>query len=646
MPKCVYFIRLVFPNAVSLAERILIPMPERHRFHLQPRASGGLMSFRRLAVMVVLIGSGSAIRSLGDETPVIALKSPAPYEVIQRQGYDSRRAHENQEGGPVLGYADVTIRGMLPARSKASVEARVVPLEGATGRGVEWKTVSAKVEGDRLETVLRVPAGGWYRLEVRCRDGEKTVAQGTVEPFGVGEVFIVAGQSYATNCNDEQFKVADPQGRVSAFDSAKGTWGVANDPQPAGDGSDGGSIWPVFGDTLLPMVHVPIGLANVAVGGTSSTQWLPEEKLHPRLVETGKRLGRFRAILWQQGESDVIEGASTADYVKRVREIRESAAKSWKFDPPWLLAKSTLHPTVYNNPRREEAIRRGIDELCRLPGFRPGPDTDTLGGENRGPIGTRRHFSGIGQRRAAMMWFASVWQELNRLDASSVEPQAGVQAAAHFATDVRIDTDYLLSLPKDYAQQEKWPLVIFLHGSGERGQDLELVKKHGPPKLAAAGKEFPFIAVSPQCAEKNRWETYRLIALLDDLCRRYRIDEDRIYVTGLSMGGAGTWNLAAAITDRLAAIAPICGGGDPGITKRIASLPTWIFQGAKDSAESVAQAEAMFEALKKHGGSPRYTLYPEAGHDAWTETYNNPEFYTWLLAQKRTPKSEGEPKTK
>src|SRR5262245_36573644 len=109
------------------------------------------MNYRRLAVMIVLIGSGSGVRLLGDETPAIALKSPAPYEVIQRQGYDARRAHENQEGGPALGDADVIIRGMLPAGSKATVEGRVVPLEGATGRGVAWKALTAKVEGDRLE---------------------------------------------------------------------------------------------------------------------------------------------------------------------------------------------------------------------------------------------------------------------------------------------------------------------------------------------------------------------------------------------------------------------------------------------------------------------------------------------------------------
>jgi hypothetical protein len=225
----------------------------------------------------------------------------------------------------------------------------------------------------------------------------------------------VAGQSYATNCNDEKLKVSDSEGRVVAFDWAKGTWGVAHDPQPVPDGSFDGSIWPAFGDTLLPMLRVPVGFANVAWGGTSSTQWLPggEHQLHERLVKTGKQLGRFRAVLWQQGESDVIGKATTAAYVERLKTIRAESAKAWGFEPNWLLAKSTLHPTVYNDPEGEGRIRLAIDELCTLPGFRPGPDTDILGGENRGPLGSRRHFSGLGQRRAATLWFAAVWDELN-----------------------------------------------------------------------------------------------------------------------------------------------------------------------------------------------------------------------------------------
>ncbi|HUG20786.1 MAG TPA: phospholipase, partial [Planctomycetaceae bacterium] len=111
------------------------------------------------------------------------------------------------------------------------------------------------------------------------------------------------------------------------------------------------------------------------------------------------------------------------------------------------------------------------------------------------------------------------------------------QQKSKLETQVEVSVDYLLSLPTDYESKEAWPLVLFLHGAGERGNDLELVKKHGPPKLIAAGKEFPFIVVSPQCPENRWWEPIELVALLDDVSSRHKVDPDRIYVTGLSMGG-------------------------------------------------------------------------------------------------------------
>lgn len=231
-----------------------------------------------------------------------------------------------------------------------------------------------------------------------------------MEPVGVGEVLVIAGQSYADGANDELFKVDDPQGRVAAFDRVKNSWRVAHDPQP--NIATGGTIWPPLGDLLLPIVQVPVGFVNVAVGGTASRQWLPGEALYENLSKAGSAIGRFRAVLWQQGESDVIEGISTEKYVANLTAIRAKLAEEWKFSPPWLLAKSTLHPTVYNNPAGEARIRAAIDELCKQPGFRPGPDTDILAGENRGGPKTRRHFTGLGQRRAALMWFAAVWQEL------------------------------------------------------------------------------------------------------------------------------------------------------------------------------------------------------------------------------------------
>ena len=221
-----------------------------------------------------------------------------------------------------------------------------------------------------------------------------------------------------------------------------------------------------------------------------------------------------------------------------------------------------------------------------------------------------------------------------------------MQQSQSFQKEIRkiVQANYLLYLPDEYPKSRKlWPLILFLHGAGQRGDDLEKVKAHGPPKLIAEeGRKFPFIIVSPQCPEDGWWsgvsETYTLNALLDDIISRYRVDEDRIYLTGLSMGGFGTWRLAIEYPDRFAAIAPVCGRGETAKAARIvriAHVPVWIFHGAKDETVPIAESEAMVEALKKVGGDVKFTVYPEAGHDSWTETYNNPELYEWFLKHKR-----------
>ena len=214
------------------------------------------------------------------------------------------------------------------------------------------------------------------------------------------------------------------------------------------------------------------------------------------------------------------------------------------------------------------------------------------------------------------------------------------QTPKRLSVQIPVEMDYLLYLPKDYDANDSWPLVLFLHGSGERGSDLELVKKHGPPKLISAGKEFPFIVVSPQCRKDVWWEPNELTALLDDVVKTHKVDQDRICVTGLSMGGFGTWRLAAYTPQRFAALAPICGGGEPYWASQFANVPTWAFHGARDEGVPLRRTEEMIEAMQKKGGEPKLTVYPEAGHDSWTETYNNPEFYEWLLAQKRKPLAE------
>ncbi len=197
---------------------------------------------------------------------------------------------------------------------------------------------------------------------------------------------------------------------------------------------------------------------------------------------------------------------------------------------------------------------------------------------------------------------------------------------------------YLLYLPKDYEKKPSWPLMLFLHGAGERGDDLTLVKKHGPPKLIDAGKDFPFIVVSPQCPKDRWWEPLELKCLLDEMVQKYKVDKDRIYLTGLSMGGFGTWMLAAYQPKRFAAIVPICGGGEVYWSESLARIPVWVFHGAKDPAVPLERSQKMVEALKKKGGEPKFTVYPEVMHDSWTETYANPQIFEWLLQQKRAAK--------
>ncbi len=201
--------------------------------------------------------------------------------------------------------------------------------------------------------------------------------------------------------------------------------------------------------------------------------------------------------------------------------------------------------------------------------------------------------------------------------------------------------DYLLYLPNDYKPRgsTRWPLILFLHGAGERGKNLGIVAVHGPPKIVQSKREFPFIVVSPQCPAGESWSNDVLLALLDEVTRKYKVDQSRIYLTGLSMGGYGSWNLGLKHPEKFAAIAPICGGGDNlGILlahgkglRLLKELPVWAFHGAKDSTVKLEQSEKMVNSLRKIGNDAKLTVYPEAGHDSWTESYNNPALYEWFL---------------
>ncbi len=193
--------------------------------------------------------------------------------------------------------------------------------------------------------------------------------------------------------------------------------------------------------------------------------------------------------------------------------------------------------------------------------------------------------------------------------------------------------NYLLYLPPDYDAQEKWPLILFLHGYGERGDDLDKVKANGLTKNIEQGQDYPFIIVSPQCPDTTVWpeQVSALDALLDEVIARHNVDTRRIYLTGLSMGGYGTWYLASRYPERFAAIAPICGGGSWWMPERLKNTPTWVFHGDADDVVPLIESELMVQWLREAGNEVTFTVYPDVDHDSWTATYNNPKLYEWFM---------------
>lgn len=208
------------------------------------------------------------------------------------------------------------------------------------------------------------------------------------------------------------------------------------------------------------------------------------------------------------------------------------------------------------------------------------------------------------------------------------------------------ELNYLLYLPPDYSKagDKKWPLMLFLHGAGERGTNVQRAAIHGPMSLVKQGTNFPFIIVTPQCPAGELWDNEPLLQLIERITEKYSTDTNRIYLTGLSMGGYGTWKLGLSHPDKFAAIAPICGGasmidvilGTWDKKKELEKLAIWAFHGAKDDVVPLIESERVVNSLKRAGvKNIKLTVYPEARHDSWKEVYADPKFYEWLLKQSR-----------
>jgi len=199
-----------------------------------------------------------------------------------------------------------------------------------------------------------------------------------------------------------------------------------------------------------------------------------------------------------------------------------------------------------------------------------------------------------------------------------------------------ISLNYLSFLPEGYDPSNNYPLIVFLHGIGERGDDPEKIMANGLPQILE--QNLPIILICPQCPDGTIWsmETDALDAFIDDVIRNYPIDENRMYLTGLSMGGYGTWDYALRYPNRFAALAPVCGGTlrleDIG---RIKHLPIWAFHGELDKRIPAEGTRLLVRTLEAVGGNIKATYYPEVGHNAWVHAYSTPELYEWLLRQER-----------
>ena len=196
---------------------------------------------------------------------------------------------------------------------------------------------------------------------------------------------------------------------------------------------------------------------------------------------------------------------------------------------------------------------------------------------------------------------------------------------------------YLVDLPQGYDvdPNKRWPLILYLHGGEAKGDNIRVLRTNGLAGVIARGKQLPAIVISPQCPAGEEWQTQVLSALLDEISTKYRVDPDRIYLTGTSAGGDTTWDLALAFPDRFAAIVPIAGESDPRDTARIKDVPTWAFEGAKDDVVPPVMTVYMVDAMRQAGGHPHLTVFPNAGHDSWDRAYATEALYTWLFAQKR-----------
>jgi hypothetical protein len=349
--------------------------------------------------------------SLGLAAAELQLSSPLDYQVVQRQTL-------NRGTVPLIGTDGSHVDGAI------CLETRFV----AEGHPSPWIRLDAPTSKGQFRCSLEMPAGGWFRLEVRQRKGDSVVAQTHIDHLGIGEVFVVTGQSNSANHGEELQK---PQsGLVTTFDGTR--WRPALDPQPGASGG-GGSFLPPFGDALSKRLGVPVGLAACGIGATSVREWLPKGSRFPNpptLTHRVRRLdsgewesdgaafeglvarmapwgpGGFRAILWHQGESDANQADAsrtlTGDrYREYLTTVIQESRRRIGWEPPWFVAQVSYHVP---GDEASADIRAAQASLWQEGIALEGPDSDALKGAFRDSGGKGVHFSGPGLREHGKRW--------------------------------------------------------------------------------------------------------------------------------------------------------------------------------------------------------------------------------------------------
>jgi predicted peptidase len=195
---------------------------------------------------------------------------------------------------------------------------------------------------------------------------------------------------------------------------------------------------------------------------------------------------------------------------------------------------------------------------------------------------------------------------------------------------------YVIRYPEGFSENKRYPVIVFLHGAGTRGDDMSRLISHPFFVLTEKHENFPFLCVAPLCTENTWFDLWEhLEGLIAQIAQLPFADQSRIYLTGASMGGYAAWQLAMSLPEYFAALVPVCGGGMYWNAKRLVDIPVWAFHGAKDRNVLLEESVKMVEAVNRRGGDAKLTVYPENEHDAWSDTYSNPDVFAWLLQHQK-----------